>query len=272
MSARLRDDFERFKRDLPPDVAGYIREAYGINLTARYLGRTIPHPIGKGSGQLSLNVEQLETDRAAGLAFVVLKTVIGENAAGERTHGRVGAPRDEDEGRAADLRRRGGGMDGHMEGKGMGPLVRGLPRRSCAPPAGSPRRAGCSSCRRSSSTSPGWTSRSATTNIVTPSAGSRTPGVAARCRSRRISRRRSPATPLADERAPHSPLAARGAAARSATRPAPSGAAGAQADECPLRRRLSVGDDRRRGRRRRARLLQPALGCGRRRGLSADRT
>jgi hypothetical protein len=87
MSARLRDDFERFKRDPPPDVAAYIREAYGINLTARYLGRTIPHPIGKGSGQLSLNVEQLETDRAAGLAFVVLKTAIGENAAGERSMG-----------------------------------------------------------------------------------------------------------------------------------------------------------------------------------------
>ena len=87
MSARLHDDFERFKHDLPPDVAGYIRDAYGINLTARYLGRTIPHPIGKGSGQLSLNVEQLETDRAAGLAFVVLKTVIGENAGGERTMG-----------------------------------------------------------------------------------------------------------------------------------------------------------------------------------------
>jgi hypothetical protein len=87
MSARLRDDFERFKRGLPANIAEYIREAYGIDLTARYLGRTIPHPIGKGSGQLSLNLEQLETDRAAGLAFVVLKTVIGENASGERTMG-----------------------------------------------------------------------------------------------------------------------------------------------------------------------------------------
>lgn len=87
MFARLRNDFERFKRLLPPDVAQYIREAYGINLTARYLGRAIPHPIGKGSGQLSLNLDQLEADRAAGLAFVVLKTVIGENAAGERTMG-----------------------------------------------------------------------------------------------------------------------------------------------------------------------------------------
>ena len=45
----------------------------------------VPHPIGKGSGQLSLNLEQLETDRAAGLAFVVLKTLIGEDAAGVRS-------------------------------------------------------------------------------------------------------------------------------------------------------------------------------------------
>jgi hypothetical protein len=87
MSARLRHDFERFKRELPRDAAGYIRETYGVDLTARYLGRTIPHPIGKGSGQLSLNLDQLEADRAAGLAFVVLKTVIGEDAAGERSMG-----------------------------------------------------------------------------------------------------------------------------------------------------------------------------------------
>ena len=87
MSADLLNDFARFKRDLPRDAAGYIREAYGINLTARYLGYTLPHPIGKGSGQLSLNTEQLEADRAAGLAFVVLKTVIAEDAGGERSMG-----------------------------------------------------------------------------------------------------------------------------------------------------------------------------------------
>jgi hypothetical protein len=84
MSARLERDFERFKRELPRDAAAYIREAYGVNLTARYLGRDLPHPFGKGSGQLSLNLDQLETDRDAGLAFVVLKTVIGEDASGRR--------------------------------------------------------------------------------------------------------------------------------------------------------------------------------------------
>jgi hypothetical protein len=84
MRAQLARDFERFRRELPRDFAGHVREAYRIDLTARYLGFTLPHPIGKGSGQLSLNQEQLENDRAAGLAFVVLKTVIAEDATGAR--------------------------------------------------------------------------------------------------------------------------------------------------------------------------------------------
>jgi hypothetical protein len=87
MRERLERDFERFKRDLPRDLAGHVRDSYRIDLTARYLGYTIPHPIGKGSGQLSLNQDQLETDRAAGLAFVVLKTVIAEDPSGMRTMG-----------------------------------------------------------------------------------------------------------------------------------------------------------------------------------------
>jgi hypothetical protein len=84
MHARLADDFERFGRAMPPDAAAHAREAYGVDLTARYLGYAIPHPIGKGSGQLSLNADQLETDRAAGLAFTILKTVIAEDEAGDR--------------------------------------------------------------------------------------------------------------------------------------------------------------------------------------------
>lgn len=87
MRERLEGDFERFRRELPRDLPGYVRETYRIDLTARYLGHAIPHPIGKGSGQLSLSLEQLETDRAAGLAFVVLKTVIAEDPAGERAMG-----------------------------------------------------------------------------------------------------------------------------------------------------------------------------------------
>jgi hypothetical protein len=84
MPELLARDFERFKRELPRDLAGYVRETYRVDLSARYLGCPIPHPVGKGSGQLSLNQEQLDTDRAAGLAFAVLKTVIAEDAAGSR--------------------------------------------------------------------------------------------------------------------------------------------------------------------------------------------
>ena len=84
MRALLERDFERFRGGPPQDFATHVREAYRIDLTARYLGFTLPHPIGKGSGQLSLNQEQLEADRAAGLAFVVLKTVIAQDAVGSR--------------------------------------------------------------------------------------------------------------------------------------------------------------------------------------------
>jgi hypothetical protein len=87
MRARLATDFERLGRAMPPDAAAHVRDVYGIDLSARYLGRPVPHPVGKGSGQLSLNAEQLETDRAAGLGFVILKTVIAENSAGARSMG-----------------------------------------------------------------------------------------------------------------------------------------------------------------------------------------
>ncbi|HYX81345.1 MAG TPA: hypothetical protein VE714_03060, partial [Gemmatimonadales bacterium] len=83
--ASLAEDFERFRRELPRDFADHVRDAYRIDLSAEYLGQPLPHPIGKGSGQLSLNSGQLETDAAAGLAFVVLKTVIAQDAAGAQS-------------------------------------------------------------------------------------------------------------------------------------------------------------------------------------------
>jgi hypothetical protein len=82
--AQLEQDFERFKRGLPRDFAAHVRAAYRIDLTARYAGEPLPHPIGKGSGQLSLNAGQLEEDAAAGLAFVVFKTVIAEDETGAK--------------------------------------------------------------------------------------------------------------------------------------------------------------------------------------------
>jgi len=78
-------DFERFKRGLPRDFPAYVHETHRIDLSARYLGQPIPHPVGKGSGQLSLNAGQLESDAEAGLAFAVLKTVIAQNAAGAQS-------------------------------------------------------------------------------------------------------------------------------------------------------------------------------------------
>lgn len=82
--AALERDFERFRRGLPRDFPARVRETYGVDLAARYLGEPLPHPIGKGSGQLSLNAGQLEGDAAAGLAFTVLKTVIAEDETGAR--------------------------------------------------------------------------------------------------------------------------------------------------------------------------------------------
>jgi hypothetical protein len=84
MRAQLERDFERFARSLPRDFPAHIRDTYRIDLTARYLGETIPHPIGKGSGQLSLKEEQLESDAQAGLAFAILKTVIAQDESGSQ--------------------------------------------------------------------------------------------------------------------------------------------------------------------------------------------
>ena len=83
--ASLSNDFERFQRALPRDFPDYVRDAYRIDLSAKFLGRSLSHPIGKGSGQLSLNAGQLETDADAGLAFAVLKTVIAQDAAGDQS-------------------------------------------------------------------------------------------------------------------------------------------------------------------------------------------
>jgi len=85
MRAQLARDFERFGRSLPRDFISHVRETYRIDLSAHYLGETLPHPIGKGSGQLSLNARQLEEDAEAGLAFAILKTVIAQDQAGDQS-------------------------------------------------------------------------------------------------------------------------------------------------------------------------------------------
>ncbi|HLQ22376.1 MAG TPA: hypothetical protein VK132_04180, partial [Gemmatimonadales bacterium] len=77
----------RTREDPPSDLPALIREDLRIDLTARYGGLKLPHPFGKGSGQLSCTVPQVEADVAAGIAFIVLKTVIGEDAGGQRSMG-----------------------------------------------------------------------------------------------------------------------------------------------------------------------------------------
>src|SRR5213596_339453 len=84
-TAALERDFQRFKGELPRDFPDHVRLTYRIDLTGRYLGERVPHPIGKGSGQLLLNAGQLEDDAAAGLAFVVLKTVIAQDETGAQS-------------------------------------------------------------------------------------------------------------------------------------------------------------------------------------------
>ena len=69
----------------PPDLADIVREELGVNLTARFAGRSIPHPFGKASGQLSCTLRQVTDDCDSGLAFIVLKTVVAEGVDGERS-------------------------------------------------------------------------------------------------------------------------------------------------------------------------------------------
>ena len=84
LRARLVWDFERFKQGLPADLASYVRDLYRVDLSGRYAGRKIKVPFGKASGQLSMTAAEVEADAAAGLGFVVLKTLIGEDPAGRR--------------------------------------------------------------------------------------------------------------------------------------------------------------------------------------------
>lgn len=82
---RIREDHDRFLRDLPPDLHAYVLDRYGFDVSGRYAGCRIEVPFGKASGQLSMTLDQVRADAAAGLGFVVLKTVIAEDARGCRT-------------------------------------------------------------------------------------------------------------------------------------------------------------------------------------------
>ena len=82
---RLAEDFESYRAGLPRPLEPYVLETYGIDLGSVYGGLKIKNPFGKASGQLSLAPHQVEKDAEAGLGFVVLKTVIAQDRAGEQT-------------------------------------------------------------------------------------------------------------------------------------------------------------------------------------------
>lgn len=82
---RIARDYERFRTGLPDGIERYLLETYGLDVSSRYGPKAIRNPFGKASGQLSLNVRQVQEDAAAGLGFIVLKTVIAEDAEGRRS-------------------------------------------------------------------------------------------------------------------------------------------------------------------------------------------
>jgi hypothetical protein len=81
----LQEDYARFISGLPEHLEEYIFEMYGISLASEYGGLPIKNPFGKASGQLSLNVNQVERDAEAGLGFVVLKTLIAQDETGAQS-------------------------------------------------------------------------------------------------------------------------------------------------------------------------------------------
>ena len=198
MRARLARDFERFGRGLPRRLAAHVREAYAHRPRPRATSAT-PARIRSARARASSRSTPISSrpTARAGLAFVVLKTVIAEDAAGERTMG-AWAIHETGCGSSGALGRRAGGLDGHLEGQGMGPLVRRLPGAGPRPARDLDPR------RRDARRALGQVPPAAAGRAVPrrPSTAYTTAGLAAawgdgdRCRSRRISRRRSPGDAL----------------------------------------------------------------------------
>src|SRR4026208_1935270 len=83
--AALLRDYERFRSGLPDSLEAYVRDIYKIDLSSEYGDHTIKNPFGKASGQLSLNISQVRRDCEDGLGFVVLKSIIAEDASGAQS-------------------------------------------------------------------------------------------------------------------------------------------------------------------------------------------
>lgn len=92
LRSRLEADFDRFRDALPSDLRAHCLDAYGIDIAGEYGGSEIRNPFGKASGQLSLNLRQVQRDADGGLGFVVLKTVIAEDDTGRQAMGEWAIP------------------------------------------------------------------------------------------------------------------------------------------------------------------------------------
>jgi hypothetical protein len=78
-------DYERFRTGLTRSLEDYVRQQYNLDLSSEYGGLRIKNPFGKASGQLSLNTSQVRRDCEEGLGFVVLKSIIAEDASGAQS-------------------------------------------------------------------------------------------------------------------------------------------------------------------------------------------
>ena len=83
--AALARDYERFCGGLPSALEDYVREEYRIDLSSTYGDHPIKNPFGKASGQLSLNLSQVRRDCEEQLGFIVLKSIIAEDASGAQS-------------------------------------------------------------------------------------------------------------------------------------------------------------------------------------------
>ena len=86
VKSRVEADYERFaQQGLPGELENYLLAEHGVDVSTTYAGFPIKNPWGKASGQLSMTAHQVADDVAAGLGFVVLKTVIAQDETGEQT-------------------------------------------------------------------------------------------------------------------------------------------------------------------------------------------
>ena len=82
----VREDYDRLaKSDSASRLDDLLTERYHIDLTTHYAGIELTNPWGKASGQLSMTSRQVAEDVEAGLGFIVLKTLIAQDASGVQT-------------------------------------------------------------------------------------------------------------------------------------------------------------------------------------------